>query len=108
MLKYRDSVLIANQMDITDKINVIPQANHLFVSLLTELSYRNNRSIGKRVNTYILDGDEYDSFEEIKENVKQGADLLINNLTDNNVKCWNDLIGTEIKLLKRMIYSIAE
>jgi len=101
VLKYRDSVLIANQMDITDKINVIPQANHLFVSLLTELSYRNNRSIGKRVNTYILDGDEYDSFEEIKENVKQGADLLINNLTDNNVKCWNDLIGTEIKLLKK-------
>ena len=99
MLKYRNSVLIANQMNITEKLNVIPQANHLLVSLLFELSSYDKKSGKKSVDTYILKGDEYNGFENIKEQVLQGANLLISNLTESNIKAWNDAIGTEIRLI---------
>ncbi|MBP7344266.1 MAG: hypothetical protein KA982_06030, partial [Clostridia bacterium] len=102
MLKYKKSLLIANQMNITDKLNLIPQANHILVSLLAELSSYKQ----KNIKLYVFDGNECDNFKNIKKEIYQGANLVINNLTDSNVSKWNYAIGTNIRLLeKNDIYS---
>ncbi len=96
MLKYKNSLLIANQMNITDKINIIPQADSLFIALLNELcSYSSKNS-----KTHILDSNEYDKFENIKNDIKSGEKLVINNLNDENISLWNSLLDIDIKLIK--------
>lgn len=97
MLKYKKSLLIANQMNITDKLNLIPQANHIIVSLLAELSSYKQ----KNIKLYVFDGNEYDNFKNIKKEIYQGANLIINNLTNSNVSKWNYVIGTNIRLLEK-------
>jgi len=97
MLKYGKSVLIANQMNITDNLNIIPQANHLIISILFELC------LFKKADrkAYVLESNEFIKFNNIKDDVLNGACLVVNNLSDCNIDKWNDLLGSSINLIEK-------
>jgi len=94
LLKYGRTKLFANQLNISNKLYEIPQAQYIFLSMLSDLTMYNR----VKKELFILNSSEIEKFNEIKDKINKGATLLINILNKKNIDLWNKTLNLNIKL----------
>lgn len=88
-------ILIANQMNISEKIDYSANAQLLFINLLKDIfSFKSHDE-----QVYYLKSNQHFKFDEIKEQIKAGKTLVIEELKSEDILQWNSLLDTSLELV---------
>jgi len=95
-IQDESAILLANQMNISKKIDYSANAQLLLINLLKDIF--NFRYHNEQI--YYLESSQYFKFNEIKEQIKEGKILVIEELKKEDLANWNDLLKTSFELIE--------